>query len=185
MEPIHTPKKPVDPPTSDTPDDVVHALLAEADLPQKKSPRKNSRRSCKKSKGSAKRTKKQSRKPKPPPKSKDELHARIESQFDFDVTDADQRLREFMLQARTLHERDGTESLYEPNENRSYTLEEIGTVMGVTRERVRQIEEAALRKLWRRIRSINMREDLEETDWINVLTDYKSDDPTVYYPDSV
>ena len=183
MEQIPIPKKPVGQPICGIPDDVVHALLADAGLLRKKYPRKNSKSSCKKSKGSEKRTKKP--KPKPQPRSQDELRARIESQFDFDATDADQRLREFMLRERTLLEKDGSESLYEPNENRSYTLEEIGTVMGVTRERVRQIEEAALRKLWRLIRSINMREDLEESDWINGLTEHKGDDPTVYYPDSI
>ena len=185
MEQIPTPKKPVGQPISGIPDDVVHALLADAGLLRKKYDRKNSRWSCKKSKGSEKRTKKPPAKVKPQPKSQDELRTRIESQFDFDATDADQRLREFMLRERTLLEKDGTESLYEPSEGRNYTLEEVGTVMGVTRERVRQIEEAALRKMWRLIRSINMREDLDEKDWINGLTEHRSDEPTIYYPESL
>ena len=41
--------------------------------------------------------------------------------------------------------------------------------MGVTRERVRQIEEHALRKMWRLIRSMNLREDLNEGDWLDTI----------------
>jgi RNA polymerase primary sigma factor len=35
-------------------------------------------------------------------------------------------------------------------ESMEYTLEETGNVFGITRERIRQIEESALRKLRRR-----------------------------------
>lgn len=41
---------------------------------------------------------------------------------------------------------------------REYTLEEIGQVMGVTRERIRQIEAKALKKLGQGIRSKVLRD---------------------------
>ena len=180
MEQTPIQKKPVGQQISGIPDAVVHALLAEAGLLRKKYQRKNSKSSCRKSKGSEKPTK-------PQPAPEDELEKRVAGLFDDGATNADQRLREFLRGERTLTEKDGTESYYDPAEGRTYTLEEVGTVMGVTRERVRQIEEVALRKMWRLIRSINMREELTEDDWINGLSGQGGGerDATVYMPDPV
>jgi len=180
VEQIPIQKKPVGQPISAIPDDVVHALLAEAGLLQKKYRRKSSKSSCKKSKGCEKLTK-------PQPASADELEKRVSGLFDDGATNADQRLREFLRGERTLTEKDGTESFYDPQEGRTYTLEEVGTVMGVTRERVRQIEAQALCKMWRLIRGINMREELTEDDWINGLSGRGGGerDATVYLPDSL
>ena len=172
-------KKPADQPISGIPDDVVHALLAESGLLRKKYRRKTSKRCSKKSKGSDWLIKK----PKPEPLSQQELRQNVESQFDGEATNADVRLREFLRRERCLIEKDGTEHTYDPDEGRVYTLEEVGKVMGVTRERVRQIEETALRKMWRLIRSINMREDLSETDWIEGVSHDRDD--TVYLPETL
>ena len=47
------------------------------------------------------------------------------------------------------------------NRDRSYTLEEIGNILDVSRERIRQIESKALRKLSRGSQAINLRGYLE------------------------
>jgi len=173
-------KKPADQQICGIPDAVVHALLAEAGLLRKKYQRKSSKSSCRKLKGSEKPTK-------PQPAPDDELERRITSLFDDGATNADQRLRQFLRGERTLIEKDGSESYYDPEEGRTYTLEEVGTVMGVTRERVRQIEETALRKMWRLIRGINMREELTEDDWISGLSGQGGGerDATIYMPDTI
>ena len=178
MEPIPTPKRRAGRPGKNLLDAVVNALLAESDLRPRKSRRKTSKSSLKKCKGSEKPTK-----PEPQPES--ELEARITALFDDCATNADERLREFIRGDRCLVEKNGEEHFYNRHENRTYTLEEVGNVMGVTRERVRQIEEAALRKMWRLIRGMNMREDLTERDWIKGISEPGSDDPTVYYSETV
>lgn len=54
---------------------------------------------------------------------------------------------------------DGTERCVLVLSNRGpYTLEEIGQMMGLTRERIRQIEQSALRKLGKRSSVKNLRE---------------------------
>jgi len=54
---------------------------------------------------------------------------------------------------------DGTERCVLVLSNRGpYTLEEIGQMMGLTRERIRQIEQSALRKLARRSSVKTLRE---------------------------
>ncbi|HAT60310.1 MAG TPA: hypothetical protein DCS60_06005 [Opitutae bacterium] len=83
---------------------------------------------------------------------------------------ADLRLKEFILGLRpgVVDEQE----LWHDRENpRTYTLEEIGQIMGVSRERVRQIEEASLRKLWRLLDIMSQREGLKKDDWINMLND--------------
>ena len=98
-----------------------------------------------------------------------------------DSTDADHRLREFMQGLRsTVIE--GEEHWYEPEKQRPYTLQEIADIMGVSRERVRQIEESGLRKMWRRLRAMNKRENLNEHDWLQIANDHHGEDPTIYMP---
>lgn len=54
---------------------------------------------------------------------------------------------------------DGTERCVMVLSNRGpYTLEEIGQMMGLTRERIRQIEQSAMRKLAKRSGVKNLRE---------------------------
>lgn len=178
MEQTPTPKKRVGRLSKDILDDVVNALLAESDLRPKKSRRRTSKSSCKKLKGSEKPTK-----PQPQPKS--DLEERISALFDDCATNADERLREFIRGERCLVEKDESEHYYNNTEGRVYTLEEVGNVMGVTRERVRQIEETALRKMWRLIRGLNMRDNLSEEDWLNGIKEHESDEPTIYYSDSI
>lgn len=136
-------------------DDVVSALLAETGSRRKKSTRKTSKCSSKKLNDSEK-----SIKPSP-------LEWKGELTED-DPADADVRLREFMRKERSFVDKDGTPHFY-ADDGRCYTLEEIGQVMGVTRERVRQVEERALRKMWRLIKSMNIREDLEQGDWLDMI----------------
>lgn len=136
-------------------DAVASALLAGTGSRRKKSTRKTLKCSSKKLNDSEK-----SIKPSP-------LEWKGEHTED-DPTDADLRLREFMQKKRSILDKDGTPHFYE-DDGRCYTLEEIGQVMGVTRERVRQVEENALRKMWRLIRSMNTREDLEQGDWLDMI----------------
>lgn len=170
--------------TPDTPeidaihDDVVNALLVEAGLPPKKSRRTSSRRSCRKLKGSEKPTK-------PACEPKNALEEHVSAQFDEGATNADIRLRQFLRGERSFVNKSGETVMHDSESGQTYTLEEIGTIMGVTRERVRQIEESALRKMWRFIRSMNMREDLTETDWLNVLKQNDNKDKTVYFSGSL
>lgn len=179
MEPIRTPKKPGAPLSKDTHEDVVNVLLADIDSRPKKSRRRTSKSCSRKLKGSEKPTK-------PQPAAKDELTDRVTALFDDCATNADQRLREFIRGDRCLVEKDDTEHYYNSEEGRNYTLEEVGNVMGVTRERVRQIEEHALRKMWRLIRGLNMRDDLTQEDWLNGIRDNEKDgEPTIYYPETL
>lgn len=54
-------------------------------------------------------------------------------------------------------------------EGRAYTLQEIASVMGVSRERVRQIEAKALRKLHRRLGQILRNEALTPEDAMSMV----------------
>ena len=67
----------------------------------------------------------------------------------------DQELEEAM-QCLTDKERIVVNHRFGLNDTRSYTLEEIGKLLGVTRERVRQIEAQALDKLRNPRRSVNL-----------------------------
>jgi DNA-directed RNA polymerase sigma subunit (sigma70/sigma32) len=96
-----------------------------------------------------------------------------------DSTDADHRLREFMQGLRSTTIGD-SEHWYDSEKQRPYTLQEIAEVMGVSRERVRQIEEAGLRRMWRLLRAMNKRENLTESDWIQIADDHHRDETTIY-----
>ena len=89
---------------------------------------------------------------------------------------ADERLRSFM---RGEMELDG--NTYNPEEGKQYTLEEIGRIMGVSRERVRQIEEHSLRKLWRMLDIMSKRENLNQEDWLAMFDDGYAGEDTIYF----
>lgn len=98
-----------------------------------------------------------------------------------DQTNADIRLSEFMRGERTTTI-DGEEHSYDPDEMRNYTLEEVGSIMGVTRERIRQIEEMALRKMWRSLDIMSKREGMTQTDWIEIFDNKNGSEDTIYMP---
>jgi hypothetical protein len=98
-----------------------------------------------------------------------------------DTSNADVRLTEFMKGVRSTTIQ-GEEHYYDREAHRQYTLEEIGGVMGVTRERVRQVEEVALRKMWRAFDSMSRRENISPDEWIQILTDSHAGEDTVYLP---
>lgn len=98
-----------------------------------------------------------------------------------DRTNADARLSQFMSGERSILV-DGEEHYYDPKAMRTYTLEEVGSVMGVTRERIRQIEEMALRKMWRALDIMSKREGMTQADWMKILTDSHGDEETIYMP---
>lgn len=55
--------------------------------------------------------------------------------------------------------------------SRPHTLQEISEVMGVTRERVRQLEAQALRKLRFHVQNILKHDSITSEDIINLLTE--------------
>ena len=65
-----------------------------------------------------------------------------------------------VLKALTDREREVLELRFGLKDGRSYTLEEVGQIFGVTRERIRQIEAKALRKLRHPQRSHKLRDYL-------------------------
>lgn len=98
-----------------------------------------------------------------------------------DQTNADIRLNEFMRGERTTII-DGEEHTYDPEAMRNYTLEEVGSIMGVTRERIRQIEEMALRKMWRSLDIMSKREGMAQSDWMEILNNAHGNEDTIYMP---
>lgn len=163
-----------------SPKEGANALIANIASQRKNSTRKTSRRSGSSGKNSKRRV----------AKSEDlkTLKAKsLEPPVPFpnntkeDQTNADIRLSQFMRgERRTII--NGEEHSYDSKAMRTYTLEEVGSIMGVTRERVRQIEEAALRKMWRALDSISRREGITKAEWMAMLTNGNAGDSTVYMP---
>ncbi len=154
-------------------DDVVSALLAEHASQLGSTSKKTSRSSRKKPKYSGTTTK---------PTKADAPIVKNGQGMTEDCTDADNRLREFIQGLRSTTLPDGTEHWYEREASRRYTLEEIGDIMGVSRERVRQIEEGALRKMWRMLSMMTKREGLDQNEWLRIATDCAKEEDTIYYP---
>jgi hypothetical protein len=156
------------------------AILVDADSRQKSSQFKNFKRSKNSKKRSALRkpvyeNSRKCKKPSPVSISISPNNSKSDS------SNADDRLTSFMMGDRSIHIH-GEEHFYEPDALRQYTLEEIGQVMGVTRERVRQVEEVALRKMWRAFDSMSRRENISPDEWIQILTDSHASEETVYLP---
>ena len=85
------------------------------------------------------------------------LHGDLSDQIDKLLSELSDKEREIILYRFGFHD------------GRTYTLEEVGKIYGVTRERIRQIEVKALRKLQRRARySPKLKEYIEDyVDWEN------------------
>lgn len=159
-------------------EDVVSALLAGRDSPLGNTSKKTSQSSPRKPKCSGNSTK-------PTKAVALNRNGGLIRNHKEDCTDADNRLREFMtgLRSTQLKNEDGeiTEHFYNPEESKQYTLQEIADVMGVSRERVRQVEEHALRKMWRFLSIMNKREGLEKDDWFKTFNN-NNGEATIYMP---
>ena len=160
--------------------DAVNAVLVDFASQQKKHPPTNSNHQNNCSRSSKLRTPK-SEDLKSLKKSYSEPPLPFPNNTKVDQTNADIRLNEFMRGERTTII-DGEEHTYDPEAMRNYTLEEVGSVMGVTRERIRQIEEMALRKMWRSLDIMNKREGMAQSDWMEILTNAHGNEDTVYMP---
>lgn len=66
---------------------------------------------------------------------------------------------------------------------KNYTLEEIASVMGITRERVRQIEQRALMRLYPRLKKVLKEDGIDIEDLYAVLRNGK--DQTIEFSRSV
>jgi DNA-directed RNA polymerase sigma subunit (sigma70/sigma32) len=110
----------------------------------------------------------------------------VKTKLKGDSTDADNRLKEFLqgLRSTQLKDEGGeiVEHWYDPEANKQYTLQEIAEVMGVSRERVRQIEEEALRKMWRYLSIMNKREGLTSDDWMQIVNQSHNGEATIFMP---
>ncbi len=156
-------------------EDVVSALLAEHASRLENTSKKTSRSSRRKPKSSVTSTKPTKA---PDPKAK---NGRLHQE---DATDADNRLREFIQGSRSTTLPNGEEHWYDSEANRNYTLEEIGNIMGVSRERVRQIEEHALRRMWRLMDIMSKREGVTKDEWMQMLAHLGQGEQTIYFPDA-
>lgn len=162
-----------------THEDVVTALLAESVSRQGNTSKKTSRSSRKKPKCSGTSTK---------PTKGVVLNRKggLINNHKEDCTDADNRLREFMMGSRSTklldENKEEIEHWYNPEAEKSYTLQEIADVMGVSRERVRQVEETALRKLWKYMSILNKREGVTEDEMFQQINEVKKSGDTIYMP---
>ena len=71
---------------------------------------------------------------------------------------------EVVLRSLTYREREIIKLRYGLGDGYSYTLEETGRIFKVTRERIRQIESKALRKLQHETRAAHLRGFVDSTD---------------------
>ena len=78
---------------------------------------------------------------------------------------SDGQLNAFICGEIPLTYEDGTEHWFDLEANRTYTLHEISLIMGVTRERVRQIQQKGLRKLYAKLASMARVEGENPVDW--------------------
>ena len=78
--------------------------------------------------------------------------------------ESDRKLREYMKTA----------------EERPHTLEEIANVMGVTRERVRQIEMRAIKKFRFRLEKIIAEDQCDKEAWIRLLDPTRDSELTFF-----
>ena len=166
--------------SQNTQEDVVSALLAGRGSPHGSISKRTSRSSRKKRKCSGSSTK--------PTKAVvlSPQAGAVKKKLKGDSTDADNRLKEFLQGLRSTQLKDESgeivEHWYDPKANKQYTLQEIAEVMGVSRERVRQIEEEALRKMWRYLSIMNKREGLTSDDWMQIVNESHNGDATVFMP---
>jgi len=151
-------------------DDVINALLASTASRQesstKKTPSSPSESSSTSDNASPRSQPKSS--PKQPPSRRHDSLAKPEYADDADLS-GDQKLSMFVNGHIPMIEEDGTEHWYDPTAGRPYTLQEIASVMGVTRERVRQIEEQGKRKLFAQLCKIARKEGENPIDWAKQL----------------
>ena len=159
--------------------DVVSALLAGRDSPLVSTSKKTSQSSRKKPKCSGNSTK-------PTKASVLNREGGLINNHKEDSTDADNRLREFLQGSRSTQlkndEKELVEHWYNPDEGKQYTLQEIADIMGVSRERVRQVEETGLRRMWRFLSIMNKREGLSQEDWLRIFEETHSGESTIYMP---
>jgi hypothetical protein len=150
--------------TTDTNADAVSAVIAESASRRGSTRKKSSSNSSKRSRdkeSSSKRSKDR------PPKS--DRDNGLPKTGGVTNVDADTRLQLFMSGHLPLLLEDGTEHYHDPEAQRTYTLQEISDVMGVTRERVRQIEHQALKKMFAAFTSVAHSEEMNVMDWFRDL----------------
>jgi len=146
-----------------TKDAVVNALIAASALQRESTPKKSSSKSGVKSKSSGKSSTVSGKQPKEPE------FVPLAGNSTEKTTSADTRLAQFMAGELPMIQPDGTEHFYDPDAGQTYTLQEISDVMGVTRERVRQIEQSGLKKMFASFASVARREGLNPIDWSRQL----------------
>ena len=83
--------------------------------------------------------------------------------------DADARLTAFICGEMPLQSEDGSEHWHDPKSSQRYTLQDIAEVMGVSRERVRQIEQKALKKAYAVFSTMAHREGENAVLWFRQL----------------
>lgn len=150
-----------------TQDDAVNALIADSVSRRGSTSRKRSSSSPKNSKSSGTSSKasgKSDSEPQENPPS-DEPPAPDHCAGN----DADTRLAQFMAGERPMIMADGTEHFYNPAGRRTYTLQEISDIMGVTRERVRQIEQSAIKKMFAFLCTVARKEGQNPLEWASEL----------------
>ena len=147
----------------DTKDAVVDALIAASVLQRESTRKKSSSSSGVKSKTSGKSSTVSGKQPKEP------AFVPLTGNSTAKTTSADTRLSQFMSGELPMIQPDGTKHFYDPDAGQTYTLQEISDVMGVTRERVRQIEQSGLKKMFASFSSVARREGLNPIDWSRQL----------------